>query len=124
MSADEVVNIGGTSVELRRRRVWLRIGIPVGGVALVIIAILAIALYSERASRSGVMRLSDDLLAGLQERIGLEVRAYFAPATRTALLARDMVARQSDADSRAALEAFATSALQQIPQIDAFYSGD
>ncbi|HKD74233.1 MAG TPA: hypothetical protein VKB76_02010, partial [Ktedonobacterales bacterium] len=124
MSADQVVALGGTSVELRRRQVWLRVGIPVGGVALVIISILAITLYSERANRNGVMGLSDDLLSGLQARISLEVSAYFTPATRAALLARDMVARQSDADSRAALEAFATSALRQTPQIDAFYSGD
>lgn len=124
MSTDEVIDISGTSNDRRRRQVWLRIGIPVGGVALVIVAILAIVLYSERANRSGVLRLSDDLLTGLQDRISLEVTGYLDPATRAARLARDMVAREPGSDSRPALEAFAASALRQIPQIDAFYSGD
>lgn len=124
MSADEVVNIGGTSSNLRRRQVWSRIGVPVGGVALVIIAVLAIALYSERANRAGVLLLSDDLLTGLQDRISLEVTAYLDPATRAARLARDMVARESISDRAAALEAFAAGALRQIPQIDALYTGD
>lgn len=124
MSTDEVVNISGTSIDLRRRQVWSRIGIPVGGVALVIMAILAIALYSQRANRAGVLLLSDDLLTALQGRIALEVTAYLDPATRAARLARDMVAHDSTPDPRAALEAFAASALRQIPQIDAFYSGD
>ncbi|HEX3402251.1 MAG TPA: adenylate/guanylate cyclase domain-containing protein [Acetobacteraceae bacterium] len=123
MSADDVVDISGTSVA-ELRRIWLRIGVPVGGVALVIIAILAITLYSNRANRSGVLLLSDNLLAVLQERIAQQVVAYVSPATRAAQLARDIAARNAIANPRAALEAFASSALRQIPQIDALYTGD
>jgi class 3 adenylate cyclase len=124
MSTDDVVDISGTPVNERRRRIWSRIGVPVCGVALVIIAILAIALYSNRANRAGVLLLSDNLLTVLQERIAQQVAAYVNPATRAAELARDMASRTTVADPHAALEAFATSALGQIPQIDALYTGD
>ena len=121
MSTDEVVDIGETSMDLRRGEGWSRIGIPIGGVVLVIVAVLAIALYSERANRDGVLRLSDDLLTGLQERISLTVTGYLDPATRAAQLARDMTARGTISEPRQPLEAFAASVLGRIPQIDAFY---
>lgn len=124
MSTDDVVDIAGDVTRPRRRQVWLRVGIPIGGVALVIAAVLAIALYSERANRSGVLLLSDDLLTTLQQRISQQVTAYLDPATRAARLARDMTARTTIVDPRSTLEAFAASALRQIPQIDAFYTGD
>jgi len=124
MSTDEVVDIGETPIGQQRRRMWLRVGVPVGGVALVIIAILAIAVYSYRANRAGVLRLSDDLLAVLQERIAQQVSSYVNPATRAAQLAHDMAEQNTIADPDAALAAFASSALRQIPQIDALYVGD
>ena len=37
----------------RRRRALLRIGIPLGGVALMIATILFIAFYADRANRAG-----------------------------------------------------------------------
>src|SRR5271165_2494075 len=124
MSTEEVVDISGTLIGQHRRRMWLRIGVPVGGVAMVIIAILAIALYSNRANQAGVLLLSDDLLAVLQERIAQQVSAYVNPPTRAAQLAHDMAAQNTIVDPHAALEAFASSALRQIPQIDALYVGD
>ena len=123
-TADEGVDISEPPLNRRHRQVWLRVGIPIVGVALVIAAILAIALYSERANRSGVLLLSDDLLTSLEWRISQEVTAYLDPATRAARLARDMIARTTISDPKVALEAFAASALRQIPQIDAFYTGD
>jgi hypothetical protein len=124
MSTDEMVDIGENPVALRRRRIWLRVGVPVGGVALVIVAILTIVLYTENANRTGVLALSDDLLTGLQERIAQEVIAHLSPASRAARLARSMIARNTISDAHAALEAFASSALREIPQIDALYSAD
>jgi class 3 adenylate cyclase len=103
---------------------WLRNGVPVIGVALVIIAILAIAVYSYRANRAGVLLLSDNLLTVLQARIAQQVSAYVSPATRAAQLAHDMAGQNTIADPQAALAAFASSALRQIPQIDALYVGD
>ena len=124
MSTDDVVDIAGTPVNQRYRRVWLRVGIPIGGVALVIAATLAIALYSERANRAGVLLLSDSLLTSLQQRISQQVSAYLQPATRAERLAGDMVAQKRIADPKVALEAFAAGVLRLTPQIDALYIGD
>jgi class 3 adenylate cyclase len=124
MAADDVIDIDGAPTDQRRRLIWSRIVIPIGGVALVIAAILAIALYSERENRAGVLRLSDDLLVVLQERVSTEVTGYLAPAMRALRLAHDIVARSTIADLRAPSEAFAWSALHEIPQIDAFYVAD
>lgn len=103
------------------RRFWVRLGVPVGGVLLVIAAILAIVLYSHRVNRAGVLALSDDLLAGLQARIAQQVTNYLEPATRAARLARRMLAQKAVLDRNAALQAYAASALREIPQIDSFY---
>jgi adenylate cyclase len=121
MPTEEVVNLDLAPAHGQRKRLWLRVGAPIGGVLLVIAAILVITLYTNRVNRAGVIALSKTLLAGLQARISHEVSDYLDPATRAALLARDMVAHNAVPDSGSVLEAFAASALNQIPQIDAFY---
>src|SRR5689334_19622703 len=103
-----------------RGHLWLRIGVPIGGVLLVIAAILAITLYADRVNRAGVLMLSNDLLTGLEAQIAQQVSDYLEPATRAAMVARDM-AGQNAAELRDVVPAFATSALRHIPQIDAFY---
>jgi class 3 adenylate cyclase len=100
------------------------VGAPIGGVLLVIAAILAITLYTDRVNRAGVIALSNTLLAGLQDRIEHRVSGYLDPATRAAILAREMITRNAVPDNSTVLEAYAASALKQIPQIDAFYVAD
>jgi adenylate cyclase len=124
MSADLVVDIAQAPTGLRRFRAMLRIGVPLAGVIVVIAAVVSIVLYSERANRTGVLLLSDDLLTNLQERIGQEVIAYLTPASRAARLARSMMAGNATSERDAEFEAFASSALREIPQIDAIYNGD
>lgn len=124
MQTGEGADPGLAPPESERKRLWLRVGAPIAGVLLVIAAILAITLYTDRVNRAGVLALSNNLLAGLQARISDEVSGYLEPATRAALLARDMIAEKTIADPRAALQGFAASALRQIPQIDAMYVAD
>jgi adenylate cyclase len=124
MATDDVVDINVAPLHRRYQRLWLRVGVPVGGVLLVIAAILAIALYADRANRAGVLELSDNLLSALQARIQQQVTGYLNPATRAAQLARDMVTQNAVTDKRGALQAYAASALKQIPQIDALYVAD
>jgi hypothetical protein len=115
MSTDQVVDVSTTPVDPRRRRVLMRTGIPIAAVALIVAVIFAIAYYAERANRSGVLLLSDDLLATLQERIGQEVSAYLDPAVRATRLARDMTAQTTIPDPLGALQSFVSSALKQNP---------
>jgi class 3 adenylate cyclase len=124
MRTDEVVDTSGAPIGLGRRRAWFRVGVPVGGVALVIVAILAIALYSDRANRAGALALSQDLLDDLQSRVSVEVTANLQPAIRATRLVREIVERNAIGERETALESFAWSVLHQTPQVDALYSGD
>ena len=93
------------------------------GVALVILSILGIAAYSYKANRAGALALSESVLDALQARIAREVSSYLSPATQAALIARDMVARNAVYDSQAAIEGFAASMLNQVPNLEGFYVG-
>src|SRR5262249_5141580 len=100
----------------RRRRRLLRIGIPLAGVVFMVVAILAIALYSDRVNRRGALALSDDLLVTLDTRIGLEVAGYLDPASRAARIVRDMVRDRAFADPSLAAATGAT-VLREVPQV-------
>ena len=120
MAIKEVVDISGSRVK-QRRQVLRRIGGPVLGVALVVLSILGISLYSYQANRAGALFLSGTLLDGVQARIAGEVSRYLGPATQAVLIARDMVARNAIPDGQAALEGFAASMLDQVPNLEGFY---
>ena len=70
VASDRVVDISVDPRDERRRRhrALLRIGIPLGGVALMIATILFIAFYVDRANRDGALALSKDLLEMLEQR--------------------------------------------------------
>jgi adenylate cyclase len=111
-----------TSVDLlderrRRRRALLRIGFPIAGVVLLILAILAIALYSERANRRDALALSQDLLSTLDDRIALAVSSYLDPATRAVAVARDVVKEGSIRTRLPMIETVGASLLRETPQI-------
>ncbi len=101
----------------RRRRALLRIGIPLGGVALMIATILFIAFYADRANRDGAMALSNDLLVTLEQRIGNEVSAYLEPAARVVRILRDALHDGALGDRLPLVETLASSLLREIPQI-------
>ncbi|WP_428391661.1 adenylate/guanylate cyclase domain-containing protein [Lichenicoccus sp.] len=123
MAVDEIVDIDRTRFK-RRRQLARRIGVPVLAVVLVIASILGISFYSFESNRAGALVLSRDLLHGLQERIAHEVSLYLSPATQAALIARDMVARHAVGDGEEALQGFAASMLNQVPQLQAFYAAN
>ncbi len=120
MAIDEIVDISGRKVR-RRRQLLLRVGGPVLGVVLVILSILGISLYSYQANRTGALILSEAVLDALQARIAREVSSYLNPATQAALIARDMVARNAISDGQLAIEGFAASMLNQVPNLEGFY---
>lgn len=123
MPNDEIVDISRIGVD-RRRQFLLRVGVPLLGVALVILSILGISLYSYQANRAGALSLSNAVLTELQARIAREVTGYLSPATQAALIARDMVARNAIPDGRIAIEGFAASMLAQVPHLEGFYAAN
>ncbi|HEV2548282.1 MAG TPA: cache domain-containing protein [Stellaceae bacterium] len=108
----------------RRRRAWLRIGFPVAGVALMIATILAIALYSYRANRSGALALSNDLLATLEERVTVTLSHYLDPAVRAVRIARATVPDGTNPARLPLIDALASSLLREVTQIDDVGFGD
>jgi adenylate cyclase len=101
----------------RRRRALLRIGFPIAGVVLLIAAILAIAVYSERANRRDALALSQDLLSTLDDRIALAVSSYLDPATRAVAVARDVIKEGSILARLPTIETVGASLLREMPQI-------
>ena len=123
MVVAEVVDISRKRLK-QRRQIFRRVGIPLLGVVLVILSILGIALYNYEANQAGALLLSQVVLNGLQARVAREVTGYLSPATQAALIARDMVARNAISDGQAAMEAFASSMLKQVPNLEGFYAGN
>ncbi len=111
------VDLDPLAEQARRRSTLLRIGLPLGGVGLIIGVLLGIALYADSANRAGVLGLSDTLLHGLQERVALQVSAYLEPASRAALLAHSMLGRGGATDRAGDAQVFAASVLDETPQV-------
>ena len=110
--------------EVRRRRALLRIGVPVGAVALMVGTILLIAVHSYRANRDGALTLSNDLLATLEQRIGTEISGYLAPASRAVRILRDTLRGGGFGDRLPLVETVGDSLLLEIPQITNLYAAD
>ncbi|HEV8389285.1 MAG TPA: cache domain-containing protein [Dongiaceae bacterium] len=125
-SISRVVDISedAVAVRRRRRRALLRIGVPIFGIALVIVAIIAIALYSHSANRRGVLALSDDLLTTLDAQIAQRVSAFLDPCERALRIMRDIAVDMPRMQRSGTAERFAMSVLKELPQIASFYVGD
>jgi len=126
MTSNPVVDINVSPLDeiRRRRRAWLRIGVPIGGVALMIGTILLIALHSYRANRDGALALSNDLLATLEQRIATEISGYLAPASRAVRILRDTLRNGAFGDRLPLTETVSDSLLREIPQIADLYAAD
>ncbi len=74
-----------------RRRAWLRIGMPVTLVALVVMALSGIAWFSFSANRRDAIALADEALRAQEIRIAREVDAYLGPAPRALELLRGVL---------------------------------
>src|SRR5512147_955704 len=125
-AVNRVVDISedAVAVRRRRRRALLRIGVPILGIALVIVAIIGIAPFSHAANRRGVLALSDDLLNTLDAQIAQRVSAFLDPCERALRILRDVAVKTPLTDRRATTERYAAGVLKELPQIAAFYVGN
>jgi len=112
------VNLDPLSERRRRRRALLRIGLPVAGVALMIVFIVLIAIYSTRANQSGVLALSDDLLNDLDGRIALAVASYLDPADRVVNIARSILHDQAFGEERTLAINYGAIIVIGVPQVE------
>jgi type VI protein secretion system component VasK len=74
---DEIIDVDVDLQEARRAR-WRRLarfGIPLAGVVLIVSAIVAIAFYSYRSNRDDALKLSQDLIEVIDQRVRAEVES-------------------------------------------------
>jgi adenylate cyclase len=112
------IDVDPLAERARRRRMLLRVGLPLGGVGLIVGFLFGITVYTDAANRAGVLILSNSLLQGLQRYIALEVSAYLVPAERAILLAQSLVGRGGATLRADDARAFATAVLTRTPQVE------
>ena len=83
MHAEELVDINLDTHTRRQRlkRRLLRVIIPIGGVVLIVAAIMTISMVSYFDNRRDALALTEDMLKALDQRIHSEVNAYLMPAS-------------------------------------------
>lgn len=111
------ISVDPVAERRRRRHRFLRIGLPIAGVATLIIVILLIALYLSTANRRDVLVLSDELIDTLDSRIALEVSAYLDPAIRATHIGRDMLQNGALGDRQDLAIDYSSMVLGSVPQI-------
>lgn len=82
--AEQVLDV---SQEATRRRAWRRrrarrVAVPVAFVLVLLASQLAIALQSYWANRTEALRLSDEVIDSVSDRIVTQVDAYLTPAAQ------------------------------------------
>lgn len=126
MSSGQIVDVDADPSEARRttRRRMIRVGLPLAGVLLIVVAIVLIILLAEQQNRAGVLRLSDDLISNLDQRIRTEVRGYLEPAAAAATaLATFLPAGGLTPRNEVAVERLARGLLQAFPQLATIFIG-
>jgi adenylate cyclase len=109
--------------EARRR--LLRIVPPVLGVVAVIVAIIGIAFFLDRANRHGALALADDTLSTLQARVDQQVEAFLAPIAQATRLTAQLAGEgRLDVAYAPAMERLAMAILRDTPQVALFSIGD
>jgi class 3 adenylate cyclase len=118
------IDIDPFAARAARWRGLLRIGVPVMGVVLTIVVILAIAVYADQANRHGALALTEDVLAALDARISEQAASYFGPAARALVIGKFLVEGEPPGERREVVEKYSIGALKEISQAAAFIFGD
>lgn len=120
MLAGEIIN-PTQEPDHRLRRLFLRVGVPVLAVILVVIVVVGISIRSYNATRNGILRLTQVILNSEQSRISQEVANYLRPATSDSILAIDMLSHIPIEYKRGMFYSYAMSSLRQVKQIQSFH---
>ena len=123
----DIVDIATDPVAARadRRRLVVRVAVPILGVGLIVAGILGIALYASNANRQGALKLADDTLAALDGVITEKVSSYFDIPRRALAEAESLAENEPPGEARrAVVEKFSIGALAHIPQIADFIIAD
>lgn len=123
MPAGEIVDPTKDSVN-RFWRLFLRIGIPILGVILVVIVVVGVTLHSYRTTKSGILKLTHVVLKTEQSRVSQEVMNYLSPATISSKLVVDMLSHIPTEYEAGMFYTYVMSSLRQTKQLQSFYLAD
>ena len=127
MRGDDIIDVDVDPREARRRfwRRFVRFGVPLAGVVLIVGAIIAITFYSYRSNRNDALGLSQNLIAALDQRVAAEVAGYLEPAAQAVRTLAGLLPEQGLAPSgRPRLEQLMIALLRDRPQLASLYVGD
>ncbi|CAI3932203.1 cache domain-containing protein [Commensalibacter papalotli (ex Botero et al. 2024)] len=120
MPAGEIVDPTKDSVN-RLWRLFLRIGIPILGVILVVVVVVGVTLHSYHSTKSGILKLTHVILKTEQSRVSQEVMNYLSPATVSSKLVVDMLSHIPTEYESGMFYTYVMSSLRQTKQLQSFY---
>ncbi|MFO1120520.1 MAG: adenylate/guanylate cyclase domain-containing protein [Rhodospirillales bacterium] len=127
MRSREIVDVDADPREerQRRRRLWLRLGLPTGAVLLIVVSIIAITYYAYVSNRRDALGLSHDVLSALDERVVTQVQSYLTPPVRVLKLMQAVIVQPPfDAAGRVPAERLAAEVLRNVPHLATVIFGD
>lgn len=121
MSEAELVDLGVDPAELRRaaRRRLTRVIAPIAAASLLVLSVIGLLVASHESNRRGALALSDDVLAGIEQRIEVQVAQWLDPAARGLRLLHAVFSEGAlaEATTRQDAENLAMHLLANIPSI-------
>lgn len=123
MPIGEIVDPTKDSVN-RLWRLFLRIGVPILGVILVVFVVVGVTLHSYRNTKAGILKLTHIILKTEQSRVSQEVLTYLSPATTSSKLVVDMLAHIPSEYENGMFYTYVMSSLRQTKQLQSFYLAD
>ncbi|WP_291298847.1 cache domain-containing protein [Elioraea sp.] len=121
MSEAELVDLGVDPAEQRRaaRRRLTRVIAPIVAASLLFLSVIGLLVASHESNRRGALALSDDVLAGLEKRIEVQVAQWLDPAARALKLLHAVYGEGAiaEATTRQTAENLAMHLLANVPSI-------
>jgi class 3 adenylate cyclase len=107
-----------------RWQTTLLYALPVVGVSVVMILVAAIAYYIYAANRHGATLLSNDLVNAIEERVVMQMEAYFEPPQHMLELVDTAIEGRPVFEARREAERYARRALATVPSVSALSYAD
>ena len=118
------INLDANTRRQRLKRRLLRVIIPVGGVLIIVAAILSISMVSYYNNRREALALSEDILDALDRRIHSELNAYLTPASDLVRIGAESMREYIDKIWSPNRTPLGLQIINTYPQLSSFFSAD
>ena len=118
------INLDTNTRRQRLKRRLLRVIIPVGGVLIIVAAIMSISMVSYYNNRRDALALSEDILDALDRRIHSELDAYLTPASDLVRIGAESMREYIDKIWSPSRTPLGLQIINAYPQLSSFFSAD